>query len=430
MVDGRAWCAKSDTMPLPENEMAGARGTATARSGRRTVRAGCAFLWALLVAAPSCGSTGKTLGVAPISSVSDAATPETASTPDAATSPQPGPAAVSCDAQTSGALSVVRLWEVAAAHYGLGGVGMFGIAPDGSEVILSGSEYAPGLTHYSAADGAVLRSESGSMLWRDRAWAIQGESGSTSLTVRSLATGQPIMTLDSMLGSLPSGDGSEVITFSNPNSNQTTIQVLAVPSGDAVSVHVRTGFHPFGKMAATSSGDAVLYSAGGSGELHRLDLAMGADTSIGADPDSTPATAGDDLAISLSPGEHFAATVGRDSVLRIWSYPGLQSVLAGVPTAWTRSYLGCYCTPRTFAPTAWSSDDKLFAAGDSDGNTVIRRVCDGAVVATVPSPTPSFRPIYDGSAKWGPVFLAFGPNDAALAVFYQGSLAMYRVGPP
>jgi hypothetical protein len=59
---------------------------------------------------------------------------------------------------------------------------------------------------------------------------------------------------------------------------------------------------------------------------------------------------------------------------------------------------------------------------------VIRRSCDGAVVTTLPAPTASMRASWSTHvSNWGPSFLAFGPGDQSLAVFYEGSLAMYRV---
>jgi WD40 repeat protein len=226
--------------------------------------------------------------------------------------------------------------------------------------------------------------------------------------------------------SAPSGDGHRVISFSC-QTQQTKIQALAVPSGTPEASQVIAGSCPSGNLVATSSGDAVLYSVDGSGELHRVSLATGDHTSIRAHPDAPSALTGDGLAIKLAPRESAVATVGRDAVLRLWSYPGLERIGSDIATMWTTSYTDCYCSTRSFAPVAWSSDDALLAMSDSAGATVIRRVCDGAIVAMVPDPTSTMRPLYDGTGKWGPTFLTFGPGDQTLAVFYEGSLALYRV---
>jgi hypothetical protein len=323
--------------------------------------------------------------------------------------------------------AVERSWEVVQSNYGLAGPGLFGIAPDASEIVLSGREYAPSLYHFRAADGSRAPADSVFPLWRDPLWTIQGE-GNGTVTVRSLASGLPIMMLTG--GSAPSGDGRRVISFSCQN-QQANIQALAAaPSGTPEAGQVIGGGCPSGNLAASASGDAVLYSVGGSGELHRVALATGAHTSIRAHPDAPPALAGNGLAIKLAPRESAVATVGYDAVLRLWSYPGLERIGSDIPTMWTTNYTNCYCTPRSFAPVSWSSDDALLAMSDSEGTTVIRRVCDGAIVATVPDPTPTLRPPWDRTGKWGPTFLAFGPGDKTLAVFYEGSLALYRLQRP
>jgi WD40 repeat protein len=274
--------------------------------------------------------------------------------------------------------------------------------------------------------------------WMDRAWTIQGEGnlpyapGYPEFTVRSLATGQPILSLTGGSGSIPSGDGTRIIVPSCPGS-QLSFETYLLASSDAgiLSPTTATGCSS-GGMVATSSGDAVLYPVvtSGAGELYRADLVTGALTTIVAHKDSPTARNSDHLAISLSSTEHTVDTVGRDSVLRLWSYPGLEKVGMDIPTSWTREYQECYCTPRSFAPMAWSSDDVLLATGDLDGNTVLRRGCDGAVVTTLPAPALAMRPDAGpalGADTWGPVFLAVGPGDQTLAVFYEGSLAMYRV---
>lgn len=322
-----------------------------------------------------------------------------------------------------GGVTVERMWEVPASNYGqpvsvLTGFSepVFGIAPDGGEVVLSGGEYSTSLRHFAMSDGGTVATDPVTALWRDLAWTIQGEANGDVL-VRALATGQPIMTLDPGLLYVPSGDGRRVIASSCPG-GQTSVEALAVPSGQLELGQLIDAGCP-SPLVTTSLGDAVLFSSGGRTELHRIDLLTGAHAYARAH------AGGSVVAIKLSPTERSVATVGDDAILRLWSYPGLQE-MADVPVVWTTPYDGCYCGFIRFAPVAWSSDDALLASADADANTVLRRGCDGVIVATLPGPTQALRSQSAGG-KWGPVFLSFGPGDETLAVFYEGSLALYRV---
>jgi WD40 repeat protein len=117
------------------------------------------------------------------------------------------------------------------------------------------------------------------------------------------------------------------------------------------------------------------------------------------------------------------ATTGADGVLRIWSYPELEQLLPAIPVSWTAAFTNCYCTQRFFAPVAWSPDGHLLATPDTDHNSVVRRACDGQILATLePATSAQLSP-----TPQGPAFLAFTPRGDGLAVFHMGSVAFYRL---
>jgi hypothetical protein len=388
------------------------RGTSGARISRALV----------LLFASACG--GKAIDVEPLLALAVPTPSALPSASAAATLPpvaEAAPDAADCGPLPANAVTVERGWEVGHSDYGFNGPGIFGVAPDGSEVVLAAGQYAPKVLHFRATDG-FSSTDTLPGIWRDRSWTIQAE-GYPFLGVLSLATGQPIAGLTVSDASVPSGDGKSIILASCPY-NTVTFKSVAVPSGETAESPPVAGGCASTDLVASRSGDAVLFVPSGSGELHRVVLATGASTIVRAHLDGFY---GDNVAIYLSSTEQSVATVGHDNVLRIWSYPALERVGVDIPTAWTREFMGCYCAPRQFAPVAWSSDDQLLAMSDADGNTVIRRACDGSLMTTLPAPTAALRSNFSGNGKWGPTFLAFGPHDASLAVFYEGSLSLYRL---
>src|SRR5581483_840404 len=129
----------------------------------------------------------------------------------------------------------------------------------------------------------------------------------------------------------------------------------------------------------------------------------------------------------VSPSDRFAATVGADHTLRVWSLPDLVQRLPDMPVRWTNAYTWCYCLPVSYAPVAWSPDETLLATPDPSGDVVIRRACDGQILATLPRP-----PRADGGAlplgapdQEGPIEIAFAPDGGGLAVMFDTQLAYY-----
>jgi WD40 repeat protein len=184
----------------------------------------------------------------------------------------------------------------------------------------------------------------------------------------------------------------------------------------------------------TESGDAVLIAGFSTGAFFRIDTATGRWTRVeahapyAADPWPNISYSGAIVSLTLSPSGRRLASVGTDHRLRLWSYPELVALPVDVASTWTNAYTQCY-GPVSYAPVAWSPDDGRIAAPDAEGNVALRRTCDGAILATLPHPSQYFcsDPMTPDIQNLGPSFMAFSPNGDLFAVYFDGSLEIYRI---
>jgi hypothetical protein len=133
--------------------------------------------------------------------------------------------------------------------------------------------------------------------------------------------------------------------------------------------------------------------------------------------------------LAISPSERTLATVNGTGILRFWSYPGLVQALPDIQLRVTQAFRNCYCSPRDFAPVAFSPDERYLATADEAGNTVLRRACDGSVIATLQAPKQAS--FLDGYAQ-GPAFIAFSPQGRGIAVLsisevYDATISYYEL---
>jgi WD40 repeat protein len=185
----------------------------------------------------------------------------------------------------------------------------------------------------------------------------------------------------------------------------------------------------------TDTGGDALVAKSDDGRLFHVDFnalvltAIAAHAPAAGDGSSPPLPrdfAGAIASVTLSPSDRFAATIGADHTLRVWSFPDLVQRLPDIPVRWTDAYTWCYCQPISFAPVAWSPDETLLATPDDGGNAVIRSACDGHILATLAPPSPAAGTTGSPDVE-GPIQIAFAPDGAAVAVTYENDVAYYRL---
>jgi hypothetical protein len=298
-------------------------------------------------------------------------------------------------------------------------LGYFGFSPDGRELDTPGRAQ----TQYDVETGSVLGTRSFSVTSRDQAWAREV----VGAQVIDVASRSVLLEAGSFFTLQLSGDGRYLLWLDGDcAADDITIHRRAVDSdeGEALSLpgFCDGSWRP--SLAVTATGDGALVTSG-SGRLWHADLKGRTVSSIEAHPPLGKWLKG--MSIALSVDERFVATVGSDEMLRTWSYPALEPVLAGLPVAWTRAFANCYCQPQPFAPVAWSADGSLLASPDESGHVVVRRACDGQILATLESPGQRNLPFPERPADLGPMFLAFAPSGAGLAVGWEAGLAYFAL---
>jgi hypothetical protein len=334
---------------------------------------------------------------------------------------------------------VIRQWSQSFGFYGLPGPGMFLFSGDSRRIAAVGGEYMPELLEYRARDGVVLSITSsfdGTIvpLARDRSWNRELRSRHPALEVIDTASAQLVRRIDAGFRTAVtlSADGAYVIAAScvDPHSD---VRRWAVDFDELVSVTApfEEGCGTETPLAVMGDGRSALLGSQHVGRLGEVTFSSGAARSIEAH-DAAPADAHGwplrhaIISIGPSPTGRYVATIGTDRRLRRWSYPELIPSADPLPTSWTTAFGRCYCQPKTFAPVAWSPDEAWFAAPDAAGDVMVRRTCDGGLLATIPLPAASEQTTsFSDPGEHGPWFLAFAP-DGALAVAFDGGLHLYR----
>lgn len=367
--------------------------------------------------------------------------------------PLPSPDEQACSAAPA-TVNATLVWEYEIGFVGMGpGNGFFGFSPDGSTLLVHGGEYSPTLVSVNLADFTVLvEAIDHHIVARDRGW--HRELRSQTEAYYYWAHDFAVVDLDAdatLLDAWPSvdakltllaGNGASVVQLdyaASPlglssfvvGSDASTSVVTDVPIGtDAwTAVGAWAGGVP---RAITEHGDAMLIADYASGDFFRIETATGRWTRVEAhapyDSASWPdaSYSGAIASLTLSPSERQLASVGADHRLRLWSYPELQPLAFDVPTTWMNAFTNCYTSPVTYAPVAWSPDEALIAASDTEGNVAVRRTCDGEILATLPRSTASLCTPPD-LEHFGPSFIAFSPKGDLLAVLFDAGLQIYRI---
>jgi WD40 repeat protein len=332
-------------------------------------------------------------------------------------------------------LTAELIWQRRMAYYPVeAGHFFLGLSPDGRRVVSAADLRSFGGHRELDAinGGAFLESRMTAIARdRDRAWRRELREGK----MVDLSSGATL--LERPADKL-SGDGRHAFGFgcagdrSPPSALRWQVdsgavtEVGATPPGTCVQEDHLTA-------AVTNAGDHAIFARGVDARLHHADFTAGTVSSIDAhrpDPGSAGdplwrANAGSVISVALSPTDRWAATIGADRTLRIWSFPGLQPVLPDIPVRWANAYLNCYCASIAFAPVAWSPDETLLATPDSNGNAVVRRACDGVILMTLERPDPP--PEWSIPQELGPSLFSFGPDGRELVVAYENEIVYYRL---
>jgi WD40 repeat protein len=357
----------------------------------------------------------------------DAAAPQ----PDAGTAPPP---------PAPSTLPAVIVWQRPLSYYPVTtGRFFLAVSPDGARVAAGFDQQSlGGYQELATADGTTLTTRTGDApTSRDRAWQRELRRSQ----VVDLATDAVLRDASGALEI--AGDGRSTFSFSCADATHpTTVTRTDVDTGAATIAGGGTtsgcGYTSDFAAAVTGAGDRALFARGSSGTVFVADLRGSPGTLSswqphGPRPDSSSPsqvsyTAGAVLSIALAPDEGRVATIGADGALRLWSFPDLIQLMPDIPVRWTNAFTHCYCSPRSFAPAAWSADGTMLATPDDAGHTVVRRAGDGQILATMPDP--DLKGGFSDPGDRGPILLAFAPDGGALAAMFDGVLAYYRLGAP
>jgi WD40 repeat protein len=368
-------------------------------------------------------------------------------------SPLPTPEAHSCS-DAAETLTATLVWEYEIGSVGVGpGNGFFGFSPDGSTLLMQGGSYSPTLLSVSTSDFAV-RNEAidHHIVARDRGWhtELRSQAQLYYYWVYDFA----VVDLDAGATLLDAWPATEIEMTLLAGSGETGVQVdyaesqlelttFAVGSGSSTSVltDVPIGSDAWAAVSRdaggvprtiTQNGDAVLIADHATGDFFRIETATGRWTRVEAhaayNASGWPEVSysGAIASLTLSPSERVLASVGADHQLRLWSYPELRSLSFDAPSTWMNAFTNCYTNPVTYAPVAWSPDEELIAASDTEGNVAVRRACDGKLLATLPRSLASLCTPPDLD-HFGPSFIAFSPRGDLLAVLFDAGLQIYRI---
>ncbi len=346
-------------------------------------------------------------------------------------------------------LGAKLLWAQVVPFYGMDATPYFAFSGDGSKLITPSDEYGmDGNVTFAVADGARITGAKARVLGRDAAWSRElrgtdhyGPAG--DVTVVEIGLEQTLLSLDSVsrLISL-SADGKYAFGVYCHDGDR--LERRRISDGESTVVPLSAELSPctVGNSAGyldlnapfvvTSSNDSAAFLAEQGHALVLASLSAGTTRAHAiyeaAPPDASPRT---DMAVelALSPSERALATVNGAGALRIWSYPELLQSLPEIQVSVTHAFRDCYCTPRDFAPVAWSPDERYLATADEADNTVLRRACDGRVITTLEAPKQASS--LDGYAQ-GPAFIAFNPQGRGLAVLsisevYGATVSYYEL---
>jgi WD40 repeat protein len=298
--------------------------------------------------------------------------------------------------------------------------GYFGFSPDG--LTLEG----PGRTRtaYDAETGAVLGTTAVAVAFRNRDWTREVVGGQ----VLDIESQRELLHLSPASVVALSGDGRYLFWVeSSCVAGSVNVYRQSVDSHEQEALSL-SGFCDGGSaptLSVTETGSAAL-AATGKGRLWHADFEHRSVLSV--EVHSAPTKVSGGLSVAFSPDEHFIAVLGADERLRTFRYPELGRALIDVPAAYTVAFTWCYCVPMWFAPVAWSKDGTLLASADETGHVVVRRACDGKVLATLASPEPKY-PTVSPPRPWdlGPMYLAFAPDGAGLAVSFEWALKYFAL---
>jgi hypothetical protein len=338
-------------------------------------------------------------------------------------------------------LTVSPSWAEPLDAYGeFGGIHAF--SPDGAQLVTSTDVYSPFLATFDTANGAGEVLGEGFYPWaRDEDWAyeVRGSDWDTGAVV-DLRTGEVVLDGE-QLGeawrgghSVISGDGRTLAAV-DCSAGALTARAWAIPSGEPLTEMTLPGVGCYGppspsQVTLTREGAKIFVALGDSGEMLRISLDRG-DVDIWQahgpaldDPDIRYSS-GLVHEVRLSVDEKVLMTAGPDGWLQQWSTVTLTRAAAPIAVSWTNANQNIYATGYSFAPSVSSPDGKLLFTLDQAGASVVRRACDGEILATLEVPDNFAFPSWQ--EPFSPVKAAWSPSGEQLSVRFEGVVALWEV---
>ena len=181
-------------------------------------------------------------------------------------------------------------------------------------------------------------------------------------------------------------------------------------------------------LAISHDGEVLFAGLTDTGEILRVEPAQGtADLwqAHATNLDTASGSSGWIHEVRLLPGEDELVTTGPDGWLRRWEADTGTEIHDPISVGWTLVNENLYASSWTFSPTAGSPDGTLLVTLDDEGVLVLRRSCDGEILADLPIPVNPNRGAWEEDV--GAVAVAFSPGGEAIGVRYEGSVGLWQI---
>jgi hypothetical protein len=287
---------------------------------------------------------------------------------------------------------------------------LFEFSPDGSRLAARAGLHLLEQAEYSVVDGSVVAAGLPGAEARDDAWRRELRAEVSyypeyTNVVVDRASGERLWARPAHSAGLAalSDDGAYVLSVTCEESTSIERQDLA--TGVVTRVALGTGTEACSYAAPlveiTRSG-AIALVAHASETVTVVDFERGTATEhVLYD---APLAGNALLALELSPSQTMIAVTALGRPLRVLGFPSFERRLPDLTSGFTS--LDCYCYPSVKSEVAWSPDERLLASQDEAGHVVIRRTCDGNLVAVLDASLPT---------ESHAVSLAFAPDGSGIA---------------
>lgn len=334
------------------------------------------------------------------------------------------------------------VWTAPLSAYGLNARAFLSVDPSEERVLVPPDQsQGTGGIELALLDGMRLARTGTPLLGRDAAWTRDLRLTNEyyyGIDVLDRGALEPRLVLAGPFGGAGiSRDGRYVVVL---DCNARTLVRHEVETGEALSVSLAelpagcpsSGDLQVASVVVVPGVDRALLAWSLPGALVSVDFrARTASLHTHLDSQSEPGGyqgQGTLLSLEPSPSGRRVAVAAFDAPVRVFEVDDLVVPALELGSSSLGAFDDCYCAPRTFAPLAWSPDERTLALLDEEGRVVLRRSADGAHVGELP-PTVADEP----QARGGAHLLAFTPSGRGIVTVTYGrtsggQVAYYRLG--